>query len=265
MHTRSTDDIRDETNEAEPFSQGPSEQPAQEPNANAQRFYDLLKDAKQPLYEVVLECFSVTSLQSKFLILENSPVSEAIKRYTLKLLRTRLRDWRCTLKNKYFDQTKTAAQIVATAPPTVNREHFADLVSYWFSDEGKAKIKELLPNSLEGNSKGSIYWSLNDVYSQAINKKEWSGRVRGCGFGPTPKSSRSTRNDFPRFNVADEEEKMRDKQTIRELQNKVQSQAAEMSNLKEQMAIVMRHNGLQLAAAAVFYVYCVLYIMWVKL
>ncbi|KAI8568682.1 hypothetical protein RHMOL_Rhmol02G0219300 [Rhododendron molle] len=184
-------------------------------------------------------------IRSKFLIPENSLVSEAIKRNTLKLLGTRLRDWRCTLKNKYFDQTKTAAQIVATAPPTVNREHFADLVSYWFSDEGEAKIKELLPNSLEGNSKGSIYWSPNDVYSQAINKKEWSGHVRGCGFGPTPKSSRSTCNDFPRFNVADEEERMRDKQTICELQDKVQSQAAEMSTLKEQMAIVMRHNGLQ--------------------
>ncbi|XP_058201098.1 uncharacterized protein LOC131315890 [Rhododendron vialii] len=109
----------------------------------------------------------------------------------------------------------------------------------------KAKIKELLPNSLEGNSKGSIYWSPNDVYSQMINKKEWSGRVRGCGFGPTPKSSGSTCNDFPQFNVADEEEKMRDKQTIRELQDKVQSQAAEMSTLKERMAIVMRHAGLQ--------------------
>ncbi|KAG5517033.1 hypothetical protein RHGRI_037698 [Rhododendron griersonianum] len=239
-------------------------------------------------------------IRSKFLIPENSPVSEAIKRYTLKLLGTRLRDWRCTLKNKYFDQTKTAAQIVATAPPTVNREHFADLVSYWFSDEGKeedsgfapsraqlyitthtdkdenavndiaaaniAKIKELLPNSLEGNSKGSIYWSPNDIYSQAINKKEWSGRVRGCGFGPTPKRSRSTCNDFPRFNVADEEERMRDKQTICELQDKVQSQAAEMSTLKEQMAIVMRHAGLQqLVAAAVLYVYCVLCIMWVRL
>ncbi|KAF7146741.1 hypothetical protein RHSIM_Rhsim04G0054800 [Rhododendron simsii] len=253
-------------------------------------------------------CWSI--IRSKFLIPENSLVSEAIKRYTLKLLGTRLRDWRCTLKNKYFDEAKTAAQIVATAPPTVNREHFADLVSYWFSDEGKAlslknkgernwnedphttgsksyarhaheleedsgfapsraqlyitthtdkdenavndiaaaniaKIKELLPNSLEGNSKGRIYWSPNDVYSQAINKKEWSGRVRGCGFGPTPKSSRPTCNEFPRFNVADEEERMRDKQTIHELQGKVQSQAAELSTLKEQMAIVMRHAGLQ--------------------
>ncbi|KAF7152750.1 hypothetical protein RHSIM_Rhsim01G0178900 [Rhododendron simsii] len=51
MHTRSMNDIRDDTNEAEPFSQSPSEQPAQEANKNAQRFYELLKDAKQPLYE----------------------------------------------------------------------------------------------------------------------------------------------------------------------------------------------------------------------
>ncbi|CAL5349893.1 unnamed protein product [Camellia sinensis] len=47
------------------------------------------------------------------------------------------RNWKCSLKAKYYDETKTAAQIVATAPLTVNREHYADHVAYWFSKEGQ--------------------------------------------------------------------------------------------------------------------------------
>ncbi|KAF7128126.1 hypothetical protein RHSIM_Rhsim11G0109300 [Rhododendron simsii] len=109
------------------------------------------------------------------------------------------------------------------------------------------------PHHLPGTSRPSSSRSFSqpheaeedlDVQANELFR-EWSGRVRGCGFGPTPKSSRSTCNEFLRFNVADEEERMKDKQTIHELQGKVQSQAAELSTLKEQMAIVMRHAGLQ--------------------
>ncbi|KAI8571526.1 hypothetical protein RHMOL_Rhmol01G0126600 [Rhododendron molle] len=238
----------------------------------------------------------LVSVLSKFAIPENDSAKEAIKKKTLKLLGTRLRDWRCTLKSKYFDETKTVAQIVATAPPTVNREHFADLVRYWFSEEGKEvdsgfapsraqlyipthtkadgkpvndiagenmeAIKGLMesqPNGWEGNSKGSIFWAQDDIYSQVIPTKKWHGRVPGCGFGPTPKSSGSTCSNSPRFIVADEEERMRDKETIHKLEDKVHAQAveistlkeqvAEMSTLKEQVAFMMRHmpelTGLQ--------------------
>ncbi|XP_028071336.1 uncharacterized protein LOC114273728 isoform X2 [Camellia sinensis] len=50
------------------------------------------------------------------------------------------RNWRCSLKAKYYDETKTEAQIVATVPLTVNHEHYADLVAYWFSKEGQELI-----------------------------------------------------------------------------------------------------------------------------
>ncbi|KAI8541951.1 hypothetical protein RHMOL_Rhmol08G0100700 [Rhododendron molle] len=67
------------------------------------------------------------------------------------------------------------------------------------------------------------------------------------------------RISYPRFNVADEEERMRDKETIRKLEDKVHAQVvemstlkeqvAEMSTLKEQVAFMMRHmpefTGLQ--------------------
>ncbi|KAI8541952.1 hypothetical protein RHMOL_Rhmol08G0100700 [Rhododendron molle] len=66
-------------------------------------------------------------------------------------------------------------------------------------------------------------------------------------------------SNSPRFNVADEEERMRDKETIRKLEDKVHAQVvemstlkeqvAEMSTLKEQVAFMMRHmpefTGLQ--------------------
>ncbi|KAF7147802.1 hypothetical protein RHSIM_Rhsim03G0023700 [Rhododendron simsii] len=122
-------------------------------------------------------------------------------------------------------------------------------------------LMESQPNGWEGNSKGSIFWSRDDIYSQVIPTKKWHGRVPGCGFGPTPKSSSSTCSDSPRFNVADEEERMRDKETIRKLEDKVHAQAVEvsstlkeqvakMSTLKEQVAFMMRHmpefTGLQL-------------------
>ncbi|KAH7846799.1 hypothetical protein Vadar_018298 [Vaccinium darrowii] len=93
------------------------------------------------------------------------------------------------------------------------------------------KMEDLIksqPNSIEHTSKGSIFWSPNDVYSQVITKIERPGRCRGYGFGPTSKSSNSTSNDSRSFNVADEEERMRDKETIRKLEETVQAQTSEM-------------------------------------
>lgn len=63
-----------------------------------------------------------------------------IRHRTLKSMGEKWRNWKCSLKAKYYDETKTAAQIVATAPLTVNREHYADLVAYWFSKEGQVCI-----------------------------------------------------------------------------------------------------------------------------
>ncbi|KAH7835012.1 hypothetical protein Vadar_022043 [Vaccinium darrowii] len=112
------------------------------------------------------------------------------------------------------------------------------------------KMQDLLksrPNSLEGNSKGSIYWSQNDIYSQVITKKERHGRRCGCGFGYTAKSNNLTFNGPLSFNVVDEQERMRDKETVSKLEETVQAQAdemqaqaREMSTLKEQVALLMR-------------------------
>ncbi|XP_028074698.1 uncharacterized protein LOC114277071 [Camellia sinensis] len=52
MHTQNMDEYAEESNLPEPSDQGPSVQrPQEDPNEDAQKFYDLLKDAEKPLYE----------------------------------------------------------------------------------------------------------------------------------------------------------------------------------------------------------------------
>ncbi|KAG5564236.1 hypothetical protein RHGRI_000438 [Rhododendron griersonianum] len=79
------------------------------------------------------DCWSI--IESKFFIPDDE--RDLIKHNTLKSLGEKLRAWRCSLKEKYYDESKTAAQVVATAPATVNQEQYADLVSYWYSTDGQ--------------------------------------------------------------------------------------------------------------------------------
>ncbi|KAH7850122.1 hypothetical protein Vadar_028232 [Vaccinium darrowii] len=77
------------------------------------------------------------ALESKFEFPEDERMRDKIKHDTLKSLGDKLRQWRCSLKSQHYDPSKTAAQIVAAAPATVNRDHYAELVDFWFSKEGK--------------------------------------------------------------------------------------------------------------------------------
>ncbi|XP_058185685.1 uncharacterized protein LOC131302910 [Rhododendron vialii] len=230
-------------------------------------------------HEVPLHCKEAcwNIIQSKFAIPKNDSAREAIKKKTLKLLGTRLRDWRCTLKDLvryWFSEEgknlslknkrggdKSASVHTARSNSYARHAHELEVDSGFAPSQAKLYIPthtkedgkpvndiagenieaikvlmESQPNGWEGNSKGSIFWSRDDIYSQVIHTKKWHGCVPGCGFGPTPKSSGSTCLDCPRFNVADEEERMRDKETIRKLKDKVHAQAVEMSTLKEQVA-----------------------------
>ncbi|CAL5327670.1 unnamed protein product [Camellia sinensis] len=80
------------------------------------------------------DCWNI--IESKFAIPQDER-RDMIRHRTLKSMGEKWRNWKCSLKAKYYDETKTAAQIVAIAPLTVNREHYADLVAYWFSKEGQ--------------------------------------------------------------------------------------------------------------------------------
>ncbi|THG19364.1 hypothetical protein TEA_004041 [Camellia sinensis var. sinensis] len=80
------------------------------------------------------DCWNI--IESKFAIPQDER-RDMIRHRILKSMGEKWRNWKCSLKAKYYDETKTAAQIVATAPLTVNLEHYADLVAYWFSKEGQ--------------------------------------------------------------------------------------------------------------------------------
>ncbi|XP_028101154.1 uncharacterized protein LOC114300488 [Camellia sinensis] len=202
------------------------------------------------------DCWNI--IESKFAIPQDER-RDMIRHRTLKSMGEKWRNWKCSLKEKYYDETKTAAQIVATVPLTVNREHYADLVAYWFSKEGQElsmtnkgsrqeqtsahtggsktyaqheydmeKLEDLMrpqPSSSEGNVSGRICWSPNDIYSQVMGK-ERHGRVRGLGFGPTPSKHGFMCNSDLR--MVSDEERTRDKEAIIELKEQVKTQGDQL-------------------------------------
>ena len=85
----------------------------------------------------IIIIFLVFVIQSKFHISKNEEERKIIKRLTLKGLGEKWRNWKCALKAKHYDESKTAAGIVAEAPSTVNRQDFATLVNFWFSRDGQ--------------------------------------------------------------------------------------------------------------------------------
>ena len=75
-------------------------------------------------------------IQSKFHISKNEEERKIIKLLTLKGLGEKWRNWKCTLKAKRYDESKTVARIVAKAPSIVNHQDFATVVNFWFSRDG---------------------------------------------------------------------------------------------------------------------------------
>lgn len=62
---------------------------------------------------------------------------DAVKKRFLKDLGEKWKNWKCDLKDKYFDEACTPDVIVSRCPvDMVNREQWVDLVRFWFSDEG---------------------------------------------------------------------------------------------------------------------------------
>lgn len=47
------------------------------------------------------------------------------------------RSWKCSLKQKYFDETKSIAQVIAKPPQRVEIQQWADIVFFWYSEVGQ--------------------------------------------------------------------------------------------------------------------------------
>jgi hypothetical protein len=66
---------------------------------------------------------------------------EVIKTWSMKDLRDKWKNWKHNLKKKYFDESKTAEQVVAKAPlDKVDVTQYTELVHYWYSEEGKVVV-----------------------------------------------------------------------------------------------------------------------------
>ncbi|KAG5560428.1 hypothetical protein RHGRI_003668 [Rhododendron griersonianum] len=127
------------------------------------------------------DCWSI--IESKFFIPDNE--RDLIKHNTLKSLGEKLRAWRCSLKEKYYDESKTAAQVVATAPAIVNQEQYGDLVSYWYSTDGQVLS---IANKNRRKGKNNPHTAGSKTYAQhayELEKREEVGVSRTMLYEPT--------------------------------------------------------------------------------
>ncbi|KAB1213568.1 hypothetical protein CJ030_MR5G010499 [Morella rubra] len=79
------------------------------------------------------------------------PLGDIVKSWFLKDLGEKWRNYKCSLKQKYFDEAFTPQYVKNNAPTDVNLEQFCKLVDFWYSDAGRiapndgphCRIKEL--------------------------------------------------------------------------------------------------------------------------
>ncbi|KAB1209608.1 hypothetical protein CJ030_MR6G003943 [Morella rubra] len=160
------------------------------------------------------------------------PLGDIVKSWFLKDLGEKWRNYKCSLKQKYFDEAFTPQYVKNNAPTDVNLEQFCKLVDFWYSDAGRhrshagkqnrslqttvhtagsksfaryahelRRMEEIGLNdsgssqtSNEFRVDGSIGWSPSDRYAQVIGP-ERHGRIRGVGLGPTPSSHPTNTNE----------------------------------------------------------------------
>jgi len=74
-------------------------------------------------------------LQSKFEI--PSDRREILMAKLTRVMGDKWRNWKCSLKQKYYDETKSIAQIVSKPPERVEIQQWAEIVFFWFSEAGQ--------------------------------------------------------------------------------------------------------------------------------
>ncbi|KAB1209772.1 hypothetical protein CJ030_MR6G005337 [Morella rubra] len=159
-------------------------------------------------------------------------IGDIVKSWFLKDLGEKWRNYKCSLKQKFFDEAFTPQYVKNNAPTDVNLEQFCKLVDFWYSDAGRHRSHARKQNrSLQttvhtagsksfaryahelrrmeeiglndsGSSQtssqfrvdGSIGWSPSDRYAQVIGP-ERHGRIRGVGLEPTPSSHPANTNE----------------------------------------------------------------------
>ncbi|KAB1201864.1 hypothetical protein CJ030_MR8G019208 [Morella rubra] len=65
------------------------------------------------------------------------PLGDIVKSWFLKDLGEKWRNYKCSLKQKFFDEAFTPQYVKNNAPTDVNLEQFCKLVDFWYSDAGR--------------------------------------------------------------------------------------------------------------------------------
>ncbi|KAB1202382.1 hypothetical protein CJ030_MR8G020179 [Morella rubra] len=81
------------------------------------------------------------------------PLGDIVKSWFLKDLREKWRNYKCSLKQKYFDEAFTPQYVKNNAPTVVNLEQFCKLVDFWYSDIGRGAFPNLV----------NLAFDLNDI------------------------------------------------------------------------------------------------------
>ncbi|KAB1220084.1 hypothetical protein CJ030_MR3G005571 [Morella rubra] len=77
------------------------------------------------------------SLMTKRFTIPEPPLGDIVKSWFLKDLGEKWRNYKCSLKLKYFDEAFTPQYVKNNAPTDVNLEQFCKLVDFWYSDAGR--------------------------------------------------------------------------------------------------------------------------------
>ncbi|KAB1227434.1 hypothetical protein CJ030_MR1G023830 [Morella rubra] len=64
-------------------------------------------------------------------------IGDIVKSWFLKDLGEKWRNYKCSLKQKFFDEAFTPQYVKNNAPTDVNLEQFCKLVDFWYSDAGR--------------------------------------------------------------------------------------------------------------------------------
>ncbi|KAB1219717.1 hypothetical protein CJ030_MR3G019170 [Morella rubra] len=140
------------------------------------------------------------------------PLGDIVKSWFLKDLGEKWRNYKCSLKLKYFDEAFTPQYVKNNAPTDVNLEQFCKLVDFWYSDAGRhrshaGKQNRSLQTTVHtaGSKSFARYAHELEVHKLPTNL-EWMaasgyvigperhGRIRGVGLGPTPSSHPTNTN-----------------------------------------------------------------------
>ncbi|KAB1226334.1 hypothetical protein CJ030_MR1G002804 [Morella rubra] len=65
------------------------------------------------------------------------PLGDTVKHWFIKDLGEKWRNYKCSLKHKFFNEAFTPQHVKSKAPIDVNLEQFCNLVNFWYSDAGR--------------------------------------------------------------------------------------------------------------------------------